>query len=150
MLKYTFRGKRLDNQEWVMGSLWQETLLHGSYMNIYAQGETEEDTDEGWVHVTHESVGLSTELEDKNGKVAFEGDIIKIQLPLGGFWGNITQEKIGVIKIEPEHGGFIVQWEYSKNCHHIEVDCDVIYLGEIIGNITDNPDMFDYMKNVID
>jgi len=74
-------------------------------------------------------------LEDKNKKEIYVGDRMKIQLPLGGFWGDIKQEKIGVVEYEPEHGGFIVKWEYSRNQHHIEMDCDIAFEGEVIGNI---------------
>jgi hypothetical protein len=77
-------------------------------------------------------VGQSIESCDKNGIIIFEGNNLKIQLPLGGFWGNVKQEKIGLVRFEPDYGAFIVEWEYSKNQHHVILDCDIAYESEII------------------
>lgn len=72
--------------------------------------------------------------ENKNKKRIFAGDVLKIQLPVGGFWGKTKTEKIGVVRYEPEYGGFIVEWEYSKNQHHILLTCDIAWDCEIVGH----------------
>lgn len=82
-----------------------------------------------------------TGLYDKNKKEIYEGDILRIKLPLGGFWGNQQQERIGVVRYEADYGGYIVEWEYSINQHHVNLNCDIAFEGEIIGNKYENQEL---------
>ena len=40
-----------------------------------------------------------------------------------------------VVRWENEKGGFLAEWEYSKNQHYINLTCDVAHCSEVIGNI---------------
>lgn len=78
---------------------------------------------------------LFTGLTDNNGKDIFAGDKMKIQLPAGGFWGNVKFDRTGVVRYEEDYGAFIVEWDYSKHQHHENLTCDIACTGEVIGNI---------------
>lgn len=84
-----------------------------------------------------------TELEDKNKIDIYEQDILKVELPLGGFWGNTKKEKIGIVRYEKEYGAYIVQWEYSKHQHHENLTCDIAFTSEVLGNVYENPELLE-------
>ena len=111
MREILFRGKRIDNGEWVEGYY----LVAAGMAFISAFGIREP------IHVDGETVGQFTGLTDKNGKKIFEGDIIKAMMDYGpaGFY-----ERIVPIKWLDNVG---YQWQYF--------DISTI---EVIGNIHDN------------
>lgn len=71
-----------------------------------------------------------TDLTDKNGKEIYEGDIL-----------SDPYHSTGIVKYESDYGGYIVEYEYSKNQHHVLLTCDIAYISEIIGNIYENKDL---------
>lgn len=117
-----FRGKRVDNGEWVEG-----------FYLVLPTGETVILSNKGYAKVIPETIGQYTGLYDKNGRKIFEGDIVE-------FTDKYTGRK-GKAKIVFE----AFKWKYS-GCYYggnpivwLCID-DTSIKFEVIGNIHDNPE----------
>lgn len=126
-----FRGKRIDNGEWVEGNLFENDntqfplFLIGYVVmsrNEYTGGL--ELNGFGLNEVDPDTIGECTGLKDKNCKLIFEGDIVKNRY----------------------NKGVIIYGEWNCGCCYdvygwtIDILGDMHYV-EIIGNIHDNPEL---------
>ena len=151
MREILFRGKRLDNGEWVYGSFLKVEHEDGSFTAAIFQ---KKDAG-GDAEVSPATVGQYTGLTDKNGVNIFEGDIVD----LFGMKGKVVQEcgafGIGFLKtidydlLESKipfnnsanfcfNDNFISLWEVFWN---YEQDDNPLYEVDVIGNIHDNPEL---------
>ena len=141
MREILFRGKRLDNGEWVYGSFCMDALeqfngLCGvdGFIRLYDKGKEKMQTYE----VDRETVGQYTGLMDKNGKRIFEGDIVAQN------WYDYDEPR-------DDSFGKVVFCEYDCSFSVMDVNKDgFMPLGrcgsyhwevEVIGNIHDNPEL---------
>ena len=129
-----FRGKRLDNGEWMCGDLIEN---QGRYFIYHAMSETTiEDNDDGRivvaaVEVDPDTVGQYTGLKDKNGKEIFEGDIMSLVTE----FGDTIMREIRFID-----GTFCVIGEQEDDLYGLSwavEQCD----GIVGDNIHDNPEL---------
>jgi len=138
-MRYKFRGKRLDNGEWVYG-FYLETQMSGVFI-LGSEIETKKRKDgitmrdKLWQHeVLPESVGQWTGLVDKHGKEIFEGDMVKAE----------NTQNVGEIKYVHEHGSFLVYSHDENGAYYEYLDiglCEKYF--EVIGNVFDNGDLYD-------
>jgi len=119
-----FRGKRLDNKEWVFGG------FHKPFEDVTQIIEKAKSNASQMTLVYDYTLGQFTGLKDKNGVEIYEGDILKIHENKNGFFE--------VVFINAYVGGWILKHK----------DYDVISLGarkqehcEVIGNIYENPEL---------
>ena len=132
MREILFRGKRVDNGEWIQGDIVQFPV-HG-VVRIVEQEPSYKDAE-----VDSDTVGQYTGLTDKNGKKIFEGDIIHLeysQVFFGGvYFGEYTAE------VSYKEGCFIT--DGINNGDEIETPLSGFNNDEveIIGNIYDNPEL---------
>lgn len=140
MREILFRGKRIDNGEWVIGFL---SKTRGLDNKLHICIDYEEKGVMCSSIVIPETLGQYTGLSDKNGTKIFEGDITKKHFEVGvvkfgGYetpyrdWSVITQD------IFSKHIGFYINWitlDYRKDIGFWQNEI------KVIGNIHDNPEL---------
>ena len=146
MREILFRGKRLDNGDWVEGYLYEhEPPLVGIV------SEKDEPEVSKWfilrtgfadwnmprpvelVEVDPSTVGQYTGLKDKNGERIFDGDIVQAHFR--------TNHSKQIFRVTFDDGMFIFNNDYVK------LPVRGIYGIKVIGNVHDNPE---YMKGDAD
>lgn len=124
MITIKFRGKRLDNGEWVYGSLlvWPD---RDCYILSHEAGDLSFEMTK--TQVDPSTVGQYTGFKEKNGKEIWEGDILGIRV-------NRSDQCKTFVRWDNEKGGFGI--------HAIGIIGNYnLQKYEIIGNIHDNPEL---------
>lgn len=126
MREILFRGKRVDNNEWVYGFL-SKSRGNNHFLSLCI------DHEENGVMLSSivepETIGQYTGLTDKNGKKIFEGDIVRYN----------GEKHIVVFETRGETGYFGIKIDHIETwgfCLSVPAK-----LMEVIGNIYDNPEL---------
>ena len=113
-----FRGKRVDNGEWVYGGIAHLRDVPAIITN-YRENDIGADIDKSYI--IPETIGQYTGLCDVNGKEIYEGDIVK---DVFGCLGEIIyKDKYTAFIVKGWEDGY--KWWYDNKI-------------EVIGNIYDN------------
>ena len=132
MREILFRGKRVGDGEWVVGTLvkmgpvgYVRHFILPDYASAFYDIEVDPAT-----------VGQYTGLTDKNGEKIFEGDIITCSQYLGG---NFVDYHIEKGYVEMKFGAFGLH--RKQGYYRPFKDWLEDYEFEVTGNIHDNPEL---------
>lgn len=131
MREILFRGKRVDNGEWIEGFFAKS----GDKTFILIDN----DIAFGYVtmkEVLSETIGQYTGLTDKNGRKIFEGDIVELT------YYTLPEERkvMAEVAYEEESAAFVL---YSFGTENKGICGEICNTNKVIGNIYDNPEMLE-------
>ena len=129
-----FRGKRVDNGEWVYGDLVH--FSNGEACILPEDGE--------WRHrlIIPDSVGQFTGWHDADGKEIYEGDVLDVLYTI-----HVERENVCVVfgNNEVERTpGFYFSDNGTNECDHTWDFREFLPDRKVIGNIHDNPELIRY------
>lgn len=136
MREILFRGKRVDNGEWVYGAYYGLCRITNKAGDFGYEHLMRQSDNEPLYRVDPETVGEYTGMKDKNGERIFEGDIIAPTVP-----SNIPPCEV---MFDVAEGQFVVK--YACADHHGTLAnfgrmTDNHY--KVIGNKWDNPELLE-------
>ena len=124
MREILFRGKRVDNGEWVFGYFVNTDRNGSGYLIV-------DGWDCGYVHeVDEKSIGQYTGLKDKNGVKVFDGDILRDE-----------DKKLGAVEFNK--GRFVGDFDGRTYYYELYLDAEK---SEVTGNIRDNHELLTEAK----
>lgn len=161
-----FRGKRIDNGEWIEGSL---IITKDRYKNIpeteheivipleycamtnfdpYRDKKKDVKRDFMFVKVIPSTIGQFTGFLDNNGNKIFENDILYCKKLRTNHWKGIYNwiDKISVVKYGKKSAGWTLKFYFRKDERFGTTkyySLSGIQSMIIIGNIHDNPELLD-------
>ncbi len=140
MREILFKAKRIDNGEWVEGSLIQSPYMESIRSWISSAKDktrlrviSSDYADWRAVEVDTKTICQYTGLTDKNGKKIWENDVVSMKY--------VDCVNNGVIEYHTENARFVFrEFEdvYGAN-YGFDYTCEM----EVIGNIFDNPELLE-------
>ena len=124
--RYLYRGKQIDNKEWVIGFL--SFHKNGKVFIRSLSGNATSSTE-----VIPESICQCTGLKDKNGKRIWENDIVNC----------LSEECFGYIGWNESEAGFYFNVLFEDGGFEEEHIYDYQDCLEVIGNIFDSQELLE-------
>lgn len=143
--RYLFRGKRIDNGEWVQDNLirsndaedgYEAIIISTNDSNMFTKGGSRGDLGfENWHRVNETTICQCTGLKDKNGKLIFENDIMEAHID------EDFPEDVSRFKIEWSGNGWVINQPGCVDREYISDFETETY--EVCGNTFDNPELLE-------
>lgn len=133
MREILFRGKRIDNDEWIEGNLIINNRDDEVYIGLYEPRERVCGLEWNVYNVIPTTTCQYTGLTDKNGQKIWEGDIIKNTANI--HW-DLQEVKYGNCRNWILDGVRNKPFKASKCSCLVSIEAQQIF--EVIGNIFDN------------
>lgn len=138
--RYIFRGKRKDNGEWVEGNY----LFKRKRSGVFGQIISELDFDRHLIidlrgnshEVIPETVEQCSGVPDKNGKLIYEGDLLR-------FTNSDNEQSIYKVFYDDVYAGYRIQEIGLGGLDEMSSWEDIREYFEVIGNIYDNPELLE-------
>ena len=139
--RHLYRGKRIDNGEWVEGAYYVEPYTERSFIilwNSTGLGFNE------FIEVDEKTICQCTGVEDKNGKLIWENDIVKEFTSKGDEWClakivfgehslNLGWCEEGIKSLE----------KYNQRLFKVGFGRNDANRCMVVGNIFDNPELLE-------
>ena len=134
--RYLFKAKRTDNGKWVTGYYVKGLDMYDKEVHLifepatifYSSGETD-----GWNEIDPSTVCQCTGLKDKNGKLIWENDVIKV------CWQDNETQCEEIAQVAWDEFGYY-PWLDEYHCDGCDLFNEVRDI-EVIGNMFDNPEL---------
>ena len=146
--RHLFRGKRIDNGEWVQGNLirsndaedgYEAIIIPTNDSNMFTKGGSRGDLGfENWHRVNETTICQCTGLKDKNGKLIFENDIMEAHID------EDFPEDVSRFKVEWNGKGWVENHPDGIDREYLD-DFDTEHF-KVVGNIFDNPELLEVQE----
>lgn len=141
--RYLFKAKRADNGEWVQGYLFDDgfengrVFIGGLVIEKYTGTACDDWTISGscFCKVDKSTICQCTGLKDKNGKLIWENDVIKV------CWQDNEAQCEEIAQVAWDEFGYY-PWLDEYHCDGCDLFNEVRDI-EVIGNIFDNPELLE-------
>lgn len=136
MREIKFRGRRIDNEEWIYGSLITHSHMGVDKYFIAPEGMAQIYATSH--KVISETVSQYTGLKDKDGREVYEGDVLVYDdTPYSAYASKQTGS------ITWRRGAFCFSHMFYGSMHYSTFNRDDFFeqKSKIIGNIHDNPEL---------